>query len=130
MKGLVAAMIAATAASGGLAQTDPNEWVPVATTGSGTVWKLRANDMVNTTNQHPTVWVVADHSSDKKIVHRETKQLFRFDCANRGYRSLKTVQYWADGTVRDQWTGSAYRDEFAPPDSMVEAALIAACPKG
>jgi len=105
-------------------------WTPVASATTGTVWKMRRTDVSNETDLNPTVWVVLDHSRDKTKIERETKQLINFDCRKKSYQILSSIKYRSDGTVisSDEEMANPYRHSYAPPDSVVEGAMLAACP--
>jgi hypothetical protein len=107
-----------------------DDWVPVVEASTGTVWKIRASDIANSTDQNPTVWVELDHTKDQSKPERTTKQLINFDCRNKSYQVISWLKYRANGTVIDSGKSSQNRfsHDYAPPDSVIEAAMLAACP--
>jgi hypothetical protein len=106
-----------------------NTWLEVATASSGTIWKMRAKDMLNNADFNPMVWVSMDHSKDKKITYRGSKRLIKFDCKNKKSATIQVTQYWANGSVKDTWEDKYPSFDYVTPDSVIEAALEAACPK-
>lgn len=112
--------------SSAMAQSE--EWLTFATSTNNTDWKMQASDIMNNSDYRPEIWIIRDHSKDKTVVHRETKTRIKFDCRAKKYYSLYNVQYRANGTVLDSWEGSSYKSHYAPPDSMIEAAMLYACP--
>lgn len=108
---------------------DPNPWLPVSKSSTGTVWSIRFSDLINKSNFYPQIWVKLDHSSDKSVKYRETKSLIKFDCQALKYQTLTDITYDAEGQVIDslQYNYPSYK--YAPPDSVIESTLKMACPK-
>lgn len=107
---------------------NPNGWRTVATSTTGTIWSMRESDAANQNNRSPKVWVKLDHSRDNSVSHRETKQFIEFDCDNRRTKTLETLRYNANGGVVGQETPSYPSFSYVPPDTVIEATLMWACP--
>jgi hypothetical protein len=112
-----------------LDQLDPNTWVEIGYDASGSVWKMRIKDIKNQTNYTPTVWIELDHSKDKTIRYRNTKTLITFDCQGKKSKTLSSITYFANGTVKDLYDPIYPEFHFVAPDTIIEVALEAASPK-
>ncbi len=53
-----------------------------------------------------TVWVVADHSRDRTVPYRKSRQQVTFDC-DGAFRVAAFTSYMPNGTVRDDWQRTA-----------------------
>jgi hypothetical protein len=105
-----------------------NEWKAVATSVTGTVWHMRERDAQNQMIAAPRVWLKLDHSRDRSVVYRETKQFIEFECAARRTKTLETLRYNAEGGLVGQDTPSYPSFSYVPPDTVIEAVLMWACP--
>jgi hypothetical protein len=107
---------------------DPNHWRRVASSTTGTIWLMRERDAQNQSDRAPKVWVKLDHSGDRTVSHRETKQFIEFDCDGRRTKTLETLRYNATGGLVGQETPSYPQYSYVPPDTVIEATLMWACP--
>jgi len=112
------------------ASAESNQWIQIAESTTGTVWKMRSNDISNGSNQYPRVWVELDHSNDRTVTYRSSKQLLSFDCKNRKSQTLQVIHYMPDGKVVNSWDENynSYLHKYVAPDTVLEAALNNACP--
>lgn len=101
----------------------------VTTTSSNTELMLDA-DSVRGNRQNRLAWVVSDHSKDKTVDVRETKQLYAVNCETTAYRNPSFVQYDAKGDVARSWNESdddKAKTLHAVPDTIGESVVNAIC---
>lgn len=60
-----------------------------------------------------TVWVVADHSRDRTVRYRRSRQQLAFDC-NGAFRITAFTSYMPDGRVNDDWQRSGIMKQIEP----------------
>ena len=60
-----------------------------------------------------TVWVVADHSRDRTVRYRRTRQQMAFDC-NGAFRITAFTSYMPDGRVHDDWQRAGTMKRIEP----------------
>lgn len=77
---------------------DPEEWMYVATSRSGTTRTIRAKDQsqISTTGR---VWVKDDHTKDATERARETRTLMEIDCRNETLKVMSMVAYDRNGAT-------------------------------
>lgn len=126
------ALIASVACiSGSVAAQDiSNEWIPVATSVTGAVWRLRYKDMQNQIEMKPKVRIYIDYSKDNPVKYRSAKRFFAIKCVATSYQLLSSFKYKSDGSVANSYTDleNSYLFEVAVPVSMAAAVVQAACP--
>ena len=105
-----------------------DDWLPVTTSTTGSVWKVRFSDILNTTNQSPHVWIHVDASKDATVQYREQKQFAWIDCAYETVKTVSFVTYRADGTVIDSSSTPYAAAKPIVPDTVMSAVKEAVCP--
>ena len=93
---------------------------------SGNVPSLRANE------KGFEIWVIADHSSDKSVVYRESRQLWKFDCLNRQAALSSWVQYSSSGKILSRGNIEASLLTYEPvvPDTVSDGLMKFSCKFG
>ena len=106
-----------------------HNWVEIATDSSGGIYYIRENDLQNSNDSTPEVWIKGYHKADKSVLYRSSMSLYLIDCSKGSYAFLEGTFYHADGRVRDTSQGSRYNTRYIVPDSIMDAFALAACPK-
>ena len=75
-----------------------------------------------------TVWEKYDFSRDKTVKQRETKALYRYNCADRARTLLTYTNYFPDGKI-EVFNIQTYQqqEQAAAPDTVAEKMLEAVC---
>ena len=60
-----------------------------------------------------TVWVIADHSRDRTVPYRRSRQQMAFDC-NGAFRTTAFTSYMPDGQVHDEWQRPGTMKQIEP----------------
>mgnify|MGYP001499115919 CR=1 FL=1 len=107
----------------------PTGLIRVGENDSGTVRYLEANS-VRGDRAHRRGWIISDHSKDRTVAQRETKQLVRANCDEGSYTIPSYVMYDKDGGVITTWDESEddkARVFHAVPGSIGESNFEAVC---
>lgn len=106
-----------------------SDWIEVTTSDSGSSWQVRADDVLNTTNKNPHVWIKVDASKDKTVQFREQKIFAWIDCNYQTVKIVSSVTYASDGAVlRSTSTPYASTDPIVP-DTVMDGVREAVCPR-
>lgn len=102
-------------------------WVYVTTSDVGSNYYYDSDTIQRFGNQ-VTYWEMVDHSRDKTVKARESKDRYRCDCAERTRTLLQATSYYRNGTS-ETFTWDAYEQTEAAviPGSVGEAMLEAVC---
>jgi hypothetical protein len=101
-------------------------WVYVTESESNAVFHYD-NDTIQRSGNQVTAWVMGDHSRDKTVKKRETKDRIRYNCAQKTLTVLQQIKY-PDGRSETLIVKPYEQEEFAvPPDSVADAMLEAVC---
>ena len=93
---------------------------------SGNIPSLRANE------KGYEIWVIADHSKDKSVSYRESRQLLKFDCQNRGAALASWVHYLPSGRILSRGSIDQFLLDYEPvvPGSVSEGLMNFVCKFG
>lgn len=114
---------------GGLGSAAPAaNWVagPVDRQGS----KLYVDsESVRKSNGKVQIWIKMDHSEDKTIRIRESRELWSYDCDERTSATLHYTHYNANGTIAASKSKSDSPFNYTPvvPETFGETAMRVAC---
>lgn len=101
-------------------------WVTTGTDATGTGYGMRLEDLMSQTANYRTIWIRADHGSDKSVPFRTTKMKVSFNCQQQTYSVGTTVRYRADGSVYP-WPSPSSAMVDVVPGSIAEHWLKQAC---
>lgn len=78
------------------------------------------------------MWVVADHSKDRSVSHRESRQLWKFKCADREASLASWVTYSSSGAILTRGNVDQYSLQYEPvvPGSISDHLMKFACKYG
>ena len=104
------------------------DWRYVGTSDNGTTIYVDMETM-RPTGDTVNVWVRYDHSRDRTIRFRETKQLVTYNCSARTSTLRSYISYDANGRVVDSGDISTYqlRQNNVAPDTIGDAIMTAVC---
>ena len=93
---------------------------------SGNIPSLRAID------DGYEMWVVADHSKDRSVAHRESRQLWKFKCAGHEAALASWVNYSSSGKILSRGNVNQYILQYEPvvPGSVNDGLMKFACKYG
>jgi hypothetical protein len=72
-------------------------------------------------------WFKLDHTNDKSVKHRTSKQLHRFKCDEQSSMLNQAILYDSNDSVIDRLTVRVSAFEAVAPETMNSAMLKAAC---
>lgn len=75
--------------------------VVYSTDDSGTYYYYYADTIRRNPDNTVEVWVKSDHSKDKTVSWRTSKDKLRINCSNETYGLEASYEYGADGTIMD-----------------------------
>lgn len=106
------------------------KWFEVATTDTGSVVFVDLESRRGT-SALADIWIKIDHSKNATKKARESKELWRFNCASRSVFTRSYVDYAPNGSIlhsgsNEPLLGSDY--EPIIPESTAEAVYKVVCP--
>jgi hypothetical protein len=102
-------------------------WVYVTTSDRGSDYYYDS-DTIQRSGNKVTYWEKVDHSRDKTVKRRESKDRYLCDCAMRTRTLLQATSYYPDGT-NEAFSYNTYeqKEHAVIPDTVGESMLEAVC---
>lgn len=106
----------------------PLEPYEVTATPEGTSYSIDPQTVLGPRTER-LAWFTVDHSNDKSVSHRTTRELVWTNCDTTATRTLESLQYDADGEIVNRWSAQAETKEVShyPPGSIGYAQVKAMC---
>jgi hypothetical protein len=105
--------------------------IPIAVSSSKAVYSGNIPSLRAIENGYE-MWVVTDHSKDRSVTYRESRQLWRFRCADREAGLASWVNYSVSGKILSRGTVDQYLLRYEPvvPGSVIDGLMKFACEYG
>ena len=106
----------------------PTGLLHVTTVSGGSTWSVDADTLRGPSTER-LAWLVANHSKDKSISHRETQTLYEVNCDRGSYVTRKVLYYNKDGKAVQEWDDSVFSDtpDYAASGSNMAAVVERMC---
>ena len=105
--------------------------IPITASSTNTVYSGNIPSLKAIDNGYE-MWVIADHSKDRSVAHRESRQLWKFKCAEREASLASWVTYSSSGTMltRGNVDDDLLQYEPVVPGSVSDGLMKFACKFG